>query len=166
MIVKDAMVLIHLAKMSILRKSCEYFKQVLIPTEVYEEIMKGKDSEHYDLKIIEEEIKVKRIAVEEVVNKDLIKKVNNFNVYGGEAEAVALYWEKDAEYLASDDNNIRKKKELFELNIIGTPAIVVALYRKGSIGEEKYLKSIDLLKKIGWFSSSVIDMMKMEVKNG
>ena len=37
LIVKDSMILIHLAKMQILTDSCRHFGNVLIPTKVYEE---------------------------------------------------------------------------------------------------------------------------------
>ena len=41
MIVKDSMVLIHLAKLTVLEKSCNYFKNVTIPDLVLKEIKKG-----------------------------------------------------------------------------------------------------------------------------
>ncbi|MDO8460745.1 MAG: hypothetical protein Q7S74_06560 [Nanoarchaeota archaeon] len=166
MIVKDSMVIIHLAKITLLESSCELFKHVIIPNKVYNEIMKGKEKGYGEVSLIEALIENHKILVKSIERKDLLDKVVDFNIQGGEAEAVALYWQENADYLATDDDNIRKKKELLRLNLIGTPAILLLLYKKKIIKKEKCLDAIHKLKKIGWFSSTIIDKMIMEVKNG
>ena len=62
-VVKDAMVLIHLAKLSILEKSCNYFKEVLIPELVYKEILEGKEKDFSDVPIVIDLIKNKKIKI-------------------------------------------------------------------------------------------------------
>lgn len=160
-IVKDAMVLIHLAKLSILEKSCDYFKNVIIPNLVYEEINKYKD--YPDANIINSLIKSKRISVKNIKNINLIKKANEFNIQHGEAEALALYWQENADLLATDDDNIRKKKELLNIKLIGTPAIILILYNKKIIDKDKASLSIETLRDIGWFSNALLDSIIMEV---
>ena len=54
------MVIIHLAKLSILEKSCNHFKQVLIPQEVYQEVLRGKEKLFPETSIIAELIKNKK----------------------------------------------------------------------------------------------------------
>ena len=125
-IVKDAMVLIHLAKLSILEKSCDYFKNIIIPNLVYEEINKYED--YPDANIINSLIKSKKISIKNIKNINLIKKANEFNIQYGEAEALALYWQENADLLATDDDNVRKKKELLNIKLIGTPVIILILY--------------------------------------
>ena len=49
------MVIIHLAKLSLLEKSCKYFKKVMIPELVHKEIMEEKS--HSEIAIIDELIK-------------------------------------------------------------------------------------------------------------
>ena len=66
MIIQDAMVLIHLAKLSILEKSCNYFKEVLIPKLVYLEIIKGKEKGFSDVPIVMDLIKSKKIKVKKI----------------------------------------------------------------------------------------------------
>lgn len=163
MIVKDAMVLIHLAKISILEKSCDYFKKVLISELVYYEILKGNEKGFSDVPIILELIKQKKIIITKARDKSLIKKVNQFNVQDGEAETIVLYWQEKADLIATDDDNVRKKKTLLNIKIIGTPAIVVELYKKKMISKDKLEQGVSELRKIGWFSNTVLDKILMEV---
>ncbi len=48
------------------------------------------------------------------------------------------------------------------LRVIGTPAIVLNLYREGVIGGVKFEESLAELRKIGWFSDVVIDKTLIE----
>jgi len=163
MIVKDSMVLIHLAKLTLLESSCKYFKKVIIPTEVFNEITKEKEKGFTDAIIIEEIVQNKKIQVIKIENKELIERANQFNIQRGEAEALALYWQEKAEYLATDDDNVRKKSFLLNINIIGTPAIILKLYKEKIVSKEKIKDSLDRLRKIGWFSNIIIDKILMEV---
>lgn len=162
-VIKDSMVIIHLAKLSILEKSCKYFKEVMISELVYIEIMKGKD--YPETAIVSELIKNNKIIIKKINDQNLIKKANEFNIQGGEAEVVALYWQEKADFIATDDENVRKKKVILDIKIIGTPAIIVGLYKKRLIDKSKIEQCISELKKIGWFTNTVLDKMQMEVKN-
>ena len=163
MIVKDAMVLIHLAKITVLRISCDFFRKVAIPKRVYNEIEKGKEKGHEDINLIEELIMAGKIQVKQIKKNKLLNKANQYNIQRGEAEAVALYWQEKADYLATDDDNIRRKAILLNLTVIGTPSILTSLFKNKLISKKKYYESINELKKIGWFSPQVIDKMKQEV---
>jgi predicted nucleic acid-binding protein len=162
MIVTDAMVVIHLAKLTLLAKSCEHFKPVVIPEEVHEEILKCRKKGYEDAILVEDLIKAGRLKVKRVHSKPLLKRAEEFNVQGGEAEALALYWQEEAEYLATDDDNVRRKAVLLSLKLIGTPAIMLKLYKAKVIGKDKFIESTQGLRKIGWFSNAVIDTMLME----
>jgi len=162
MMVMDTMVVIHLAKLTLLAKSCEHFKPVVIPEAVHEEILAGRKKGHEDAILVENLIKAGRLKVKRVHDKSLLKKAEEFNVQNGEAEALALYWQDEADYLATDDDNVRKKAVLLSLRLIGTPAIMLKLYKANAIGKDKFLESTQGLRTIGWFSSAVIDKMFME----
>ena len=146
MLVKDSMVIIHLAKITLLEKSCEYFKKVIIPQKVYEEIVAGK-GKFAEVRIIEEMINSKKIMLKTVKNTNLLKKTSEFNLQEGEAEAVALYWQEKAQYLATDDDNVRKKSNLLNINIIGTLSIIVKLKQERIINKEKFNSGLSALKK-------------------
>jgi len=162
-IVKDAMVVIHLAKISLLENSCDFFKKVIIPEKVYTEIMVGKEKGYNDAMITYELINKNKIIVKKIKNKKLLKKANEFGIQRGEAEAVALYWQENAELLATDDDNVREKKTILNLKLIGTPIIILKLYREKIISKEKFISSVNQLRKMGWFSNVVIDKILMEV---
>ena len=165
MIIKDSMVLIHLAKLSVLEKSCTYYKNVIIPVLVHEEVKNGIERGFEDAVLIKNLIESKKIKVVEVKNKILLKKANEFNIHGGESEALALYWEKSAKLLATDDDNVRKKKELLDIKVIGTPAILLKLYKEKIIDKNKVRQCITKLKEIGWFHQGILDKIQMEVEN-
>ena len=166
MIIKDSMVLIHLAKISILESSCDYFKKVLISELVHNEVLKGKEKGFSDVPIMLELIKQKKIIIKKARDKDLIKKLNQFNIQGGEAETIALYWKEKAGLIATDDDNVRKKKALLNIRVVGTPVIVLKLYKKKIISKDKLEQCVSELRNIGWFSNAVLDKILMEVKNG
>ncbi len=164
MIIKDSMVLIHLAKITLLETSCDYFGKVFIPDKVRDEVLKDG---HYDAKIIEDLIAKNKIHVKGVKNQSLIRRANEFNIQKAEAEAVALYWELRADFIATDDDNVRKRREILRLNVIGTPAIMLKLFREKKINKIKLEESMKKLKEIGWFSNTIWDKIRLEVdKNG
>ena len=154
------MVLIHLAKMDLLRKSCDYFTRVCIPEEVKDEVIKGGYAGAQNIKELIEEGK---IDVKEV-NNNLIKKANQFNIQRGEAAAVALYWELKAGLLATDDDNVRKKRDMLKINIIGTPAIILQLYKEKKIKKNDVMEAVKKLKEIGWFANTIWDKIQLEVE--
>ncbi len=162
MIIKDAMVVIHLAKSTLLDKSCEHFKPAVIPEEVHREILEGKKKGYGDVPVIERLIKAGKLGVKRVRERKWVRRAREFNIQRGEAEALALYWQERADYLASDDDNLRKKSILLDIRLIGTPAIVLKLYKSGVIEKEKLMECLNALRKIGWFGNGVIDKILME----
>ena len=156
------MVVIHLAKLSILEKSCKYFKKVMIPELVHKEIMREKS--HPEIAIVEELIKNNRIIIKKINNQNLIKKANQFNIQEGEAEVIGLYWQEKASFIATDDDNVRKKEIMLDIKVVGTPAILLGLYKKNLIDKNKIGQCISELKKIGWFANTVLDKIQMEVE--
>jgi len=164
MIIKDSMVVIHLAKITLLEASCERFKPVAVPEEVHREILQGEKKGYEDVKIIEELIAVGKLSVKRLRDREkkLLKRAAEFNVQGGEGEALALYWQEKADFLASDDDNLRRKSTLLNLRLIGTPAIILTLYQEKRIDRAKLQESLQALRRIGWFSNAVIDAILME----
>ena len=159
-IVKDSMVLIHLAKITLLENSCDYFKKVFVTEKIKEEIARGN---YPDSKIIGMLITKNKIKIKSIKNNTLIRKANEFNIQGAEAEAIALYWELKADFIATDDDNVRKKRDVLNLNVIGTPVIILKLYKEKKITKVKLEEAIQKLRKIGWFSNTVWDKINMEL---
>ncbi|MEK6948026.1 MAG: hypothetical protein AABX19_02170 [Nanoarchaeota archaeon] len=162
-VVKDSMVLINLAKITLLETSCNFFKVVLIPKMVFEEVVTaGKNKGSDEVIIIENLIKNKKIKVKEIKDKEVTKMVNEFNIYGGEAEALILYKQEKCDLLISDDFNLRKKKDLVNARIIGSLAVLLKLRQSKKIDKNKFENCINKMREIGWFSSSVIDKVLLD----
>ena len=165
LVVKDSMILIHLAKMQILTDSCRQFGDVMIPTKVYEEaVVKGKEKGHPDAVIIEQAITNDLVKIKQVRNKKKLDDLKIFGLHLGEAEAVALYFQEKAQFLATDDDTCRRNRIILGINIIGSPAIVLTLLRNGAINRSKALDCVLALEKIGWFDAEVINEMNRKIK--
>lgn len=150
--------------MQILTDSCQHFGNVLIPTKVYKEtVINGKKNNHPDAVIIEQAITGNLIKIREVKDK---KKVENLRIFGlhlGEAEAVALYFQEKAQFLATDDDTCRRNRIIIGIRIIGSPAIVIMLFRNSLITRSKALDCVSSLETIGWFDTEVIHEMKRQI---
>ena len=161
-VVADAMVVIHLAKITVLEKSCDYFKHLVVPPGVYDEILAGKAKGYADARLVEELVVARKLVIGQITDHQLLRRGREFNIQRGELEALALYWQEGANYLATDDDSVRKKSVLLNVRLVGTPAILLRLYQEKVVGKEKFLQSLEELKKIGWFSRVVIDKISME----
>ena len=164
MLILDTMVAIHLAKMTLLENACDHFKPVAIPHAVHDEILAWRKKGYEDIRVVEALFKAGKLHRKRLRNKALLKRAWEFNVQRGEAEALAFYWQEKATYLASDDDNLRSKRLLLDVKLIGTPAIILTLYQAKRIDKDKLHDSLRELRKIGWFSSAVIDRILMEAK--
>ena len=83
-------------------------------------------------------------------------------MYGGEAESVALYKQEKAELLMTDDDNVRKKKDILNIKVIGSLGILLKLRKENVIDRNKFSSALEQFRKIGWFSSSILDKVHME----
>lgn len=157
LVIKDSMILIHLAKMSVLESACNFFKEVLIPRKVFEEtVLMGKEKEYPDAIIIEELIKENLIVVKEIRNKEKLDSVEKYGLGAGEAEAVMLYHQENADFLFTDDDVCRKYRGMLNVNVLGTPAIIMILFQNNIITHAKAIQSINLLSEIGWFERELL----------
>ena len=163
--IKDSMVLIHLAKMQILSDSCKYFGNIMIPDKVYEETVGiGKKKGHPDALIIENAIKGELIKVKKIRNHKKVEDLIIFGLHHGEAEAVVLYFQEQAQFLATDDDTCRRNRIILGINIIGSPAIVLTLFRNNLITRMKALDCVCALETIGWFDEKVMIEMKRQIE--
>ena len=164
MLILDTMVAIHLAKVTLLESACDHFKPAILPEAVHDEILAGGKKGYEDVRIVEALLRAGKLSRKHLRNNALLKRAWEFNVQRGEAEALACYWQEQADYLASDDDNLRSKRLLLNVALIGTPAIILALYQAKRIDKDKLHDSVQELRKIGWFSSAVIDKILLEAQ--
>ena len=164
LVIKDSMVLIHLSKMSILKTTCEFFGNVMIPPAVFKEtVVIGKKKEYPDAIIVDELIKKKLIVVKKIKDNKKLKFIQKYGLGLGEAEAVVLYHQENADYLFTDDDVCREYRGILNIKILGTPAIILLLFKNKKLTKTKALESINLLSEIGWFENELIFELKNRI---
>jgi predicted nucleic acid-binding protein len=164
MIVYDSMVLIHLAKLNLLEEAVAFYKKGLIPPAVNEEVvLAGKKAGYADALEVEREIKAGKIKIQSP-NKALVLAMGKLGLRGGEGESAALARELGL-LLATDDDSVRSRKTAIKIELVGTLAIIVKMANEGKIEKIRALNAFSALRKIGWFSSAVIDKARMVVEN-
>lgn len=158
----DAMTVIHLSKITLLRSLVEKM-EVVIPRRVFEESVKDSLGRYNDALITDGLIREDKIMVLDA-NADKIKEIRRFGITGGEAEAIALYLDGKYDAIVSDDDVVRENRALLNLKVIGTPSIVRWMFEDGLINKKKAVEGLEELKKIGWFESGLVDRIIAEVE--
>ncbi len=164
LIIKDSMILIHLAVEGVLKEACMMFGQVMIPYAVHREVVeKGIDANHADAYIVQKLKKEKYIQVVEVTDNMLMDELKQYGLRGGELEAVALYIQEKADIIASNDDKVRKLRLILNLNLVSSPEIVFLLAKNGIVTKNRAIECLRELEKIGWFSNNVLYSIISEV---
>ena len=151
----DSSVIIALSRLGRLRDIAHVFREVLIPTAVYEEVCirgRGLPGDEELRKAVNEGI----ISVEEVENRTLVEELRR-ELSAGEAEAIALALEKRADCIALDDKLARRKALRMGLNVMGTLRILRMLYDEGLMDKQALISEIRKLREYGfWVSDEVV----------
>ena len=163
MIVFDSSTLILLAKTELLDLFLNSFKgRVLISKKVEEECCKKKS---FDALLIKKRIEGKRIIVKKIRNHKLcIKIASDFDLCDGEAEAIALALQENAEILGTDDRNAINACRLLKIPFTSAIGILVRAKEKKLIGHEESLLKLNELKVYGRYSKQIIDDAKKKLE--
>lgn len=153
MIVSNSTVLIYLAKIGKLTLLKRLFRKVLIPTEVFNEvIIKGKEHQHPDAFVIERAVEEGWI---EVKNIEAIKELEEFGIDAGEAQAISLSKELGI-YVLLDQTHARIAAKALGLKPRGTIFVLAAALRKKFLTQEEYQDSLEELVKAGFRMSDEV----------
>jgi predicted nucleic acid-binding protein len=164
LIVKDSMILIHLAVGGVLKETCIMFGQVIIPNAVHKEVVEiGKKAGHADAFLVEKLEYENYIQVIAVHETKLMDELEKYGLHGGELEVVTLYIQEKADLIASNDDKVRRLRLILNLDLVSSPEIVFMLVKNGAISKSKAVECLFEFKKIGWFSNHVIDSIIAEV---
>ena len=165
LIVKDSMILIHLAAGGVLREACTMFGEVIIPNAVHKEVVeKGIEAHHADAHLVQKLETEGHIKVVAVTQTTLMDEMKNYGLRGGELETVALYFQEKADLIASNDDKVRRLRLILNLDLISSPEIVFMLAKTGVIAKQRAVECLGELKRIGWFSRNVLDSIIAEVE--
>jgi predicted nucleic acid-binding protein len=140
------------------------FGQVIIPNLVHHEVVeRGVETNRPDAYIVQKLEKEGYIQVAGVTDATLMDEVKKYGLQGGELEAVTLYIQEKANWIASNDDKVRRLRLILNLELVSSPEIVFMLAKNGFITKDKAVECLRELKKIGWFSNNVIDIILLEV---
>ncbi len=155
-IIEDSMVLIFLAKLDLIKETKNMFGNVVVSNEVERETT--ADTKLYaDAVKIRDSIDRGQVEVKKVKNENKVMKImKDFGLGRGEAETIQLYFQENADLLLCDEKKARKVASILNINLLGTPELIIQLYKRKFIGKGKAKESILKLEKIGWFKSSII----------
>lgn len=164
MIVSNSTVLIYLAKIGKLNLLNKLFIDVLIPVEVFNEVVvNGKEQQHFDAFLVEGAIEEGWIKVSKIkINKELME----FGIDKGEAEAISLAKSLSLAILI-DQTHARIAAKAFGLKPRGTIFVLFAALRKKYLTHEEYQDSLEELVKAGFRMSDDVYLaaVRMGKKN-
>jgi predicted nucleic acid-binding protein len=138
--------LLKIGKLELLQK---LYGEILIPKEVFNEIESGKNKEFYtDLS------KIKWIKIEKIKNEKSL--IYFLDLDKGEAEAIILATEKEADLIILDETLGRFHAKHAGMRITGTIGVLLKAKKMGFIVELKPLL-FELRAKSVWLSDSFIE---------
>ena len=145
--------LLKIGKLEILK---DLYEEIYIPQEVFSEIEAGKNKRYY-LNLLE----VEWIRIEQIQDK---KSVAYFlDLDKGEAEAIILATESEADLILLDEALGRYHAKHAGLKVTGTIGILIKAKKQGLISELKPLL-FELREKEVWLSESLIERI-LELTN-
>lgn len=148
-VVSNTTPLISLMKIGRLEILRDLYGEIYIPQEVFNEIEAGKTKEFYtDLS------KIGWIRVEEI--KDSLSPTYFLDLDKGEAEAIILAVENNADLILLDETVGRFHAKHAKLKITGTIGILLKAKEKGYISELKPLL-LELRRKNVWISEGLME---------
>ena len=153
MIVSNSTVLIYLAKIGKLNLLKELFGEILIPAEVFNEVViRGKEHQHLDAFIVENVVKEGWISIKEI---ESIGELEDFGIDPGEAQAISLAKSIGASVLL-DQTHARNAAKASGLRPGGTIFVLLAALRKKLLTCEDYQDSLEDLVKAGFRMSDQV----------
>lgn len=163
MIVTNSTVLIYLAKIGKLSLLEKLFKEVLIPEEVFNEvIIRGKEEQHPDAFIVEKAVENGWIKVKKI---EALEQLDEFGIDPGEAHAISLAKSLGLLILI-DQVHARIAAKALGLKPRGTVFVLFAALRKRLITPKEYLNLLEELVKSGFRMSDEVYLAAVRMGRG
>lgn len=155
--------LIHLTLAGLLDLVFELFNLIIIPPQVYDEIIvKGKEQNHSDAYILEQAINNKKIKVEVVKKSN--KTITSSKLHGAEIESIILSLQSNVEVILLDDEEARIFARRLGIRVSGTLGILIDLYRRGLFGLDEALQYLKKINEVMYLSSDVYCYVEKVIK--
>ncbi len=154
-VVSNSSVIIALARICRLDLLEKLFRKIIVPEAVWREVtVEGKPGR-------EKVLRAGFIRVEEVHDRKLAMLLKEF-VDDGEAEAITLALEVDADILLIDEHEARNLAKKLGLQIMGTLGVLALAKHRGLIPEVKPI--VDRLMESGfWVSRRILEKFLKEL---
>ena len=153
-VISNATPLIYLAKSGSLKLLKKLFDSILIPKEVYEEVVvKGKEEGFSDALVVEEQIEKGWISIEDLGSDEkLVEHATELDK--GETAVIKLAREKDGPLLLIDDAAGRQIAKSFGLEVKGTLYVILRAYKEGYLTKDQSRDILDEIISAGFRISS------------
>lgn len=160
MIASNSTVLIYLAKIGKFSLLKELFGEVLIPKEVFNEVViRGKENQHPDAFVIEAAVEEGWIEVKEI---KALRELEEFGIDSGEAQAISLAKLQGVPVLI-DQTHARIAAKALGLKPRGTIFVLAAALRKKLLTYEEYADSLEELVKAGFRMSDEVYLSAVRI---
>ena len=166
-VICDSSNLILISKVDLLDLLIEIYGEILIPQAVYNESIKeGKKLKKMDAFLIEKRIDEGKIIVKQIKNfQEKSKLIEDFNIHKGEAEAIILYLEENANLLGTDDYQTIKVCKILKIKYFTTLSFIYLCFMNNLLLKDNVLLKYDNLNEIGWYKEDLIIFFKEKIKN-
>ncbi len=162
MIVSNSSPLIYLAKLRKLSFLKILFKEINVPSEVYEEVVTlGKEANFPDAFAVEQAKKEGWLIVDTISQKKEIE-VLAAEIDFGEAAVIALARKHGTSLLLIDDASARTIAESFGFKVKGTLFVLLRAYKKKIIGKEEVKHLVGQLIREGFRISQELYVQVLE----
>jgi len=153
-VVSNSGPLIALSKLGLLSIVQKIFGAVILPEEVWKEVVeRGKGKPGSDIIAKVEWIKVKKV-------EDLSVEVLCKEIERGEAEAIVLAKRINADLLLIDEKIPREIAKSIGLNVVGTLALIYEAISRGIVKQD-FVEIVETMRKRGiWISDEIIEEVK------
>ena len=146
--------LIHLTLAGLLDYVFELFDVIIIPPQVYDEIIvKGKKQGHSDAYLLERAMKNEKIKVRTVKKSNDM--ISSFKLHKAEINAILLSLQSNIDTILLDDEEARIYARKLGIKVSGTLGILIKLFREEFFGKSKALQYLRKLNEIMYLSSDV-----------
>lgn len=150
----------HLGKLNLLN---QLFDAVLVPQEVYDEVVvRGKELP--GSKEVEEAVRSGTLAVEKVRDVTAVQALVKL-IGHGESQAIILAYERKANRIVMDDRKARGEAVRMGLKVIGTLGLLRTGRRHGLI-DESLEESVNRLEGVGFYMTKGLRKEFLKVPKG
>ena len=159
MIFFDASTLILLIKIDLLELFIsDYKRSLVIPKKVKTEVcVEGREETPYLKNLIQEG----QIEVLTAKNPRQRRKLMvDFNIDEGEAEALLLALQKEAELIATDDKNAIRASKLLKIDFVTAIGFLIRAVDKKLIKRDEALFKLEKLRVFGRYSLPIIEIVR------